>query len=1311
MANWRKILGWTAAALGALLLVTLAAPILLVKSPAFHRYLVAKIEQQAGQAVGSRVEIRNLQIHLRNLSADVYGFVVHGREGAAEKPLLEVEHLRVELRILSILGREVRLQDLLIDRPVIHLSVDQQGRSNLPEPPPSTGSSNTNLFQLEVGRVLVTGGEIDARDRRIPVAANLEGLRTEITFRQPETYAGTISYQNGLIQYPGLRPFPHALGAKFSATPSELEVESLVLSTGASRLELEGKVRDYTAAPVANAHYEIRVHPEDFRELLKGEQASGEVILRGGISYREVPGQAAAKNVALSGNILSNGLRLVTPDAAARIDRIEGKYQLANGDFRADAFTVDLFGGRLTAEGTIRQIDSAQKSHFHGELSGISLPAVKSAFGRLWGGQPAPVQGRLSATGDASWQGALEKLKASSNVTMRGAVGDGSTRQREVPLTADVHADYDGARQLLSVGSSSIQLPAASIRAQGQIGNHSNLTIHASTNHLGQFVSMLEAIPLAAGAKSESLTPQRLPEIAGEATLDAMVTGTLEAPRIAARVSSMGLKVNRSEWKSVELALAASPSQVSIEKASLVSAQRGQLTLTAELGLRNWSYLETDPLAANVEIRQLRIAELQQIANLDYPVEGVVFGSLQLRGSEVNPLGQGRIQIRQPRIAEEPLTTVSAQFHAANGTVHSNLLVGVMSADVSYTPKTHAYELKLASSPIDLSRSHTVQARNLPLKGLLSLTANGSGTITDPQLTASIEINQLQLEATSFSRAEAALDVRNHLAKLALSSGASGAALRGNATVHLSSPYSLEASLDTSKFAFDPFLALYMPSLPSGLRGETEMHASIRGPLADMRKLEAHITIPVLDARYQSIEVAASRPIRASYANSLVTVEPASFQGTDTSLEFQGKIPVNRPGALEASVRGSIGVGLAQMFSPDLRAGGDIRLNLNATGTFANPAVNGQIRLEKISLSSEELPLGLQDLNALMEVTDTGVQITSGSGQLGSGQISLGGSVLYRPELRMNVLASAKGVRLRYPEGVRTVFDSELTLSGDRQASLLQGRVLIDSVSFSSYFDLSSLVSQFRGAAGPPSTGGRVANQLKLQIAVQSTSQLSAGTSQLGIEGNANLRVIGTAADPVITGRADLTSGEIFFDKNRYQLERGMITFANPNQTEPVLNLLITTTINQYNLSITVRGPIDKLETTYVSDPALSPIDIINLIARGQTTTESASTSFGANELLATGLGEVSSEVTKLTGISGLQIDPLIGGENANPSARIGIQKRVTKNFLFTFSTDVTQPESEIIQGEYQFSRRWSVSVVRNQIGGVAVDGRYHTSF
>jgi len=289
--------------------------------------------------------------------------------------------------------------------------------------------------------------------------------------------------------------------------------------------------------------------------------------------------------------------------------------------------------------------------------------------------------------------------------------------------------------------------------------------------------------------------------------------------------------------------------------------------------------------------------------------------------------------------------------------------------------------------------------------------------------------------------------------------------------------------------------------------------------------------------------------------------------------------------------------------------------------------------------------------------------------------------------------------------------NSSLTLTGNRQAARLDGRVLVDSLSFTQDFDLANFMNQFTGDTAPPS-GERFADNLNLNISVQSTEQLSAVSSQVSVEGQANVRVIGTASNPVIVGRADLTSGEIFFMKRRYELERGIINFTRTDRTAPEVNLLITTTIKQYNLSLTIVGPIDKLRTSYVSDPPLPPVDVINLIARGQTTEETTPTSLGANSILAQGLAsQVGTQIGKLAGISSLTIDPLIGGDNRNPSARIAIQQRVTKDFIFTFSTDVTSAQREVIQLEYQLNRRWSVSATRDENGGVAFDAKFHKVF
>ena len=73
-----------------------------------------------------------------------------------------------------------------------------------------------------------------------------------------------------------------------------------------------------------------------------------------------------------------------------------------------------------------------------------------------------------------------------------------------------------------------------------------------------------------------------------------------------------------------------------------------------------------------------------------------------------------------------------------------------------------------------------------------------------------------------------------------------------------------------------------------GFQGQTELHATLKGPLKDKTKIEAHFTIPVLKASYQSLQIGIASPIRADYSNSVVTLQPAEIQGTGTSLRVQG---------------------------------------------------------------------------------------------------------------------------------------------------------------------------------------------------------------------------------------------------------------------------------------------------------------------------------------------------------------------------------------------------------------------------------------
>jgi translocation and assembly module TamB len=194
----------------------------------------------------------------------------------------------------------------------------------------------------------------------------------------------------------------------------------------------------------------------------------------------------------------------------------------------------------------------------------------------------------------------------------------------------------------------------------------------------------------------------------------------------------------------------------------------------------------------------------------------------------------------------------------------------------------------------------------------------------------------------------------------------------------------------------------------------------------------------------------------------------------------------------------------------------------------------------------------------VINVTQSRLEISSFEGKMGGGTINATGAVAYRPAIQFQLGLSANNIRVRYPEGVRAVISSNLALTGSPQASQLGGQVKIQRISFTPDFDMSTFTSQFSGGAASDSgTPGSFTQGMKLNITVQSTSQMNLVSSQISVKGDANLRVVGTAADPVILGRANLTGGEFFLAGNRYEVDHGTIDFLNPVRTEPVLNIQV----------------------------------------------------------------------------------------------------------------------------------------------------------
>lgn len=1313
---WRRSLGWLIAVLVTSIAVIGVAGYLVVNSTRFHGYLLAQIEKQASEATGAEVQVQNLTLHLSQLAADAYGITVRGNQPASARPLVQADQLRIRLKIVSLLRKKIDLSEIVLRHPVVNLQVRKDGTSNLPTPPKSNKDTSSNLFDLGIRHVLLEHGEIYYNDVKTPLDAELHDLEVEIKAQLiGKGYDGKLSYRNGRVLYGNMKPLPHDLAAKFNATPSEFTLKPLLLTVASSTMELQGQVQNYSQ-PSAHGSYKVTLHAEDARSALRNTSIpTGEVTLTGSIQYQQQENVPVIRALDLVGRLNGQELTLTTSDVHAVVRNVRGEFKLTNGNLDVRGVEADLLGGHVTATATMEHLDANSRAMVHASVNTISLGAVNGALRTARLG-PMPFDAQISGTADAAWTGRVKSMTARSDITMRGAIT--GTRSATVPVDGEAHLNYDGRTAMATLTNTSVHTPQTLVEINGTAGNRKiNLKVQAHAADLTETDTLVEAFRGIRTEPSTSASAPRSVNLAGAADLQLFVEGTMNDPRIRGQLAGRSLQVENTEWRSLELRLQASKSDVSIQKGSLVNARQGYINFAVDSGLANWHYLPSSPITLEVSSRDLAIDQLLQLARLDYPISGNLSADLSLHGSQLNPMGKGSVRLTKANVYGESLQQLAIQSEGNGDALTSSLDIslpaGSGKANLVLYPKRKGYEVQLNVPSINLAQLKAVQDRNLGLAGVLAANANGHGTVDDPQLELTVQIPLVKVRDATISGIKANINIANRQAHLDLDSEILQTSVQARGTMNISDGHYTRVTLDTKGLPIEGLLALLGPAKSNGPRGIVEVHASAEGPLDDKNRMQAQAIIPTLKAEYQGLQIGNAQPIHLHYANAIVALDPAEISGTDTTLRIQGQLPLQGTAPMTLSAVGMVDMQLLRFFQSDLQSSGTLQIDVRAAGRTDHPTVQGQLRLENVSMTHADAPVGLQKLNGTLDVRNDQITITQLAGESGGGQISARGTIGYRPQLQMNLALQAKNVRIRYQDAIRSVLDGDLNLVGTSQAANLKGRVLINSLSFTQNFDLATFAGHIQ--SGPESAPSQsMANRVKLDIVVETARDLDLTSSAVSLQGQANLHVVGSAADPVILGRTEFMAGDIFLMNKRYQIERGVIAFSNPNRTEPVLNLLLTTTINQYNLSLTFRGPLDKMQTSYASDPPLPTADIINLIARGQTTQQAAASpsNLGASSLLAQGAAsQVSGGVQKLAGLSSLSIDPTLGGNNSDPGARIAMQKRVTNDFLFTFATDVTSTQRELIQGEYQFTKRWSVSVTRDENGGFAVDGKYHKRY
>ncbi len=1301
------------------LVLLFVAGILAVRSRAFHRYLLATVIEQAQKAIGGRVELGDFTLHLTGPRVDLYRIAIHGTERDPRAPLLWADHLAVGLRIISLRRQQINVQEIVVDHPVVHLSVDAQGLNNMPQTPPSApGSKPVNVFDLAIGRLVLNRGEIDYNDRQTPLDGEVRDLQTQVSFNAfKKEYDGSISYREGRVQFGDYNPLQHDLEAQFGAAPSGLTLNSLKLTSGSSRITAQVQLENYSN-PVVDGSYDVLFSTRDFRHVLKDNSLpEGEVSTKGTVHYRNKPGQTVLDSLSVQGELGSPALAIDLPQARAGIRALRGEYRLDEGTLVARNVQMDVLGGHLAAELTMQRLAGSPEAHVTGTIRGLSLANAVAALRTKPQGN-LRISGRLDGRVEAAWRGSMENLQVQSDATIAAstpippAAGAGANA---IPLNAAAHVAYDGRTGVVSLHQTALHTPHTALSLEGSIGKRSNLGIQAKSEDLHEIDVLLLAMRTATAPRTTRASPPpQLLGLGGSVSFGGQMLGPMNRPRLTGHLSGANVRYRGASLPSLRTNIDLSPSGAALHQGDVQTGARGRLRFDAAVGLRNWAYTPQSPINFRVSANNVPVAEVQRIAGLHYPINGILSLDVSAQGSQINPVGQGSVQLSQARAWGQTIQGLAIRFQGAENAVHSTLTLrtpaGSGNAQLTYSLKDEAYDVQLDVPGLRLGQLEPLRARNLPVTGLVTASGRGRGTLNSPQFEAAIEAPSLQVRNEKLNGLKIRAGLAQQHATFSVDSNVEGAYIQARGAVSLNSDYDATVNIDTHHVELGPLLATYLPERGSEFRGQTELHGWLRGPLKRPEQLEAHLDIPTFSLGYESMQIASVSPIRIDYRAATVALEPAELKGTDTDLRLQAVVPMGADTDLRAMATGSIDLHLLQLFDPDLKSSGQVKLDAGVEGTRAHPEIHGSVRVVDAAFQAANAPLGAEKLNAAFEAQKDRVEIKSFTAETGGGTITAQGFATYQPAVRFNLGISVKQVRLRYPEGLRAVLDSNLALNGTPDSSLLNGQILIDRVSFTKAFDLATFADQFTGPSSPPSEG--FAQNLKLDVALKSKGEMGLTSSELSVQGSVDLRVVGTAAEPVILGRTNITGGEMFFNDQRYEVQNGVIQFVNPARTEPVVNLLVTTTADQFNISLSFVGPLDRLRTSYSSDPPLPPVDIINLLVTGHTTEAASATPTTPQSVLAGQLaGQVSSRVAKMAGISSLTIDPQMGGSGSSAGPRLAIQQRVTKNLFFTFATDVTNTNGVAVQVEYQVTPKYTLSTTRDQNGGYTVQVKMHKKF
>ncbi len=951
----------------------------------------------------------------------------------------------------------------------------------------------------------------------------------------------------------------------------------------------------------------------------------------------------------------------------------------------------------------------------------------------------------------AEWGGPVanvaDTVEVAANLKLRPTGKSRKGAINNVPVNGEVVGHYDGKREVVVLQHAILLTPQSTIEGSGIVGVNqgdplTDLKVDMTVSDLGEFDQLLQTLDFKAnGKKGASAIPVVLHGglvfhgTAKGRAADLNVKGHLQGTALEVKLGTeldtlIDSAVMDAEFSIDEgLAVASSIIKRGTAVLNLAGSMKPRKTFGGK-GLATYVWDDGTIVDASVQLANASFVDVLQIAGQQqkYPITGTVSVDAKVSGTLAKLNGQGKVSLNNGVAYGEPYDTAVVDLSVKGQDIEASQVALVLhgaklAGNGGYDMTSKHVHAHLEGNNLVLSKFQTIAKAMPNADGTLTLIADANGTIEQPGLRATLKLAGATVDGKAIGTMSADVHSEGNLLLYTAKSTLVGAQIDASGQTRLTGDYETQAKLTIAGLDIGKPLALFSPS---NMKAQSSIGGvvNVSGPLKTPVKLSGNAELSDFDVKLEGVELKSAGQLRISLRNGLATLDQIHITGQDTDLQISGTVQAfgatDPNGAkLDLKANGSISVALAHTFDPDLLSSGKVQFTIAAGGQMKKPSLTGKVQFDNVNVAMEGIPNGLSAINGTLVFNEDRLQVESLTATTGGGQLKIGGFLTYKNGIYANLTAIGDVVRVRL-YGLSTTANTSLTLQGGPDSLLLSGNVLITRFGVGPDVDFAAF-SSAGGVSSPPDPTS-AANKIRLDVHVTSSPQLDFQNTYAKLAGNVNLTVRGTVAEPSILGRIQITDGSATFAGTKYELQRGDIYFSNPVRIDPTVDINATARVETYDVTVGLQGTMSNLKPTYRSEPPLSEADIFALLALGRTQEEAQLYSeqqvqAGVNPTTSALLGgalnaTVSNRIGKLFGGGTVKIDPAFVGTLGNSTARITVQKQLSRQLSVTYATNVNSTAQQLLQAQYDLTPNVSLVVARDESGVFSVvykiRRRYH---